>query len=174
LGPQAHEREGDTTIVSQFPVELQRLPVQRGGVVEIGAIIRERACLAQELRPRGRLGDRVGAIALAQRRLEPPAPLREGRAYFPEACGLRRAPRGGYSTGTIGNEGTLCRYFRSSSGVTSSATEQRLPTRLESFEPALRHTARCRSRRTDKRLPNTLLQSFRKAKKEEGGRRCMR
>src|SRR3712207_3154669 len=31
----------------------------------------ERACLARELRPRGRLG----SVALAQRRLKPPAPL---------------------------------------------------------------------------------------------------
>jgi hypothetical protein len=47
--------------------------------------------------------------------------------------------------------------------------EQRLPTRLETFESALRRsarrTARCRWRRAHRRLPNAMLQLFRKAKK---------
>ena len=54
LSPQAQKREGNTAIVPHFPVELQRLPVQHDGVVEIGAMKRERARLARELRPRGR------------------------------------------------------------------------------------------------------------------------
>src|SRR5918998_6526290 len=86
LSSQADEREGNAAIVPQLPVELQRLPVQLSGAVVIAPMPGERACLAQELRPRGHVGGgRVDTVALAQRRLQPPTPLREVRAYFPEA-----------------------------------------------------------------------------------------
>src|SRR5215204_2595516 len=90
LSPQAQQREGNSTIVTHLPVELQRLPVQLDGVVEISAIKRERACLTQELSPRGR----VGAVALAQGRLQPRTPLQKARPQLPKACQRCGQPEG--------------------------------------------------------------------------------
>src|SRR5918992_3928144 len=85
LSSQADEREGNTAIIPQFPVELQRLPVQHDGAVVIAPMPRERTRLAQELSPRGCVCDRLGTTALSQRRLQPPAPLREVGAHLPKA-----------------------------------------------------------------------------------------
>jgi hypothetical protein len=90
LSSQAHEREGDATLVPHLLVEFQRLTMQHDGMVEIGAIKRERARLAQELRPRGRLD----AVAFAQCSFQPAAALQEAGPHLLKACQRPGQPKG--------------------------------------------------------------------------------
>src|SRR5215218_7185086 len=86
LNPQTEKREGDTMLIPQLAVEIQRLPVEDGGLAVLAPMMGERARLGEGLRPRSRLG----ATVSPQRLLEPPAPLQEVGAYLPEArqcCG---------------------------------------------------------------------------------------
>jgi hypothetical protein len=61
LSPQAHEREGNTMLITQLTVERQRFSVEHNGLFDVAATPGERSCFGQGLRSRSS----VGALTLA-------------------------------------------------------------------------------------------------------------